>query len=143
MESSDHGSLTIDERVQDRHSTVGDTGIWVDLLQHYEDASVIVEKRMRIRDEPAQTGFNGPERIDVIEQTRSEGGEDREISTFVNVRRVSLLSCLVALLLVASRRRGLLASLFLLCRCFSASRCLSAGGGGLLFSSFGRHFGWI
>ena len=45
MKGPDHKSLTIDERVQDRHRTVGDTGVWVDLLQHYEDASVIVEKR--------------------------------------------------------------------------------------------------
>ena len=72
-----------------------------------------------------------------------KGEKTKDIGTFVNVRGVSLFSRLVALLLVASRRRGLLASLFLLCGCFSASRCLSAGGGGLLFSSFGRHFGWI
>ena len=141
MKSTDHKPLTIDERVQDRHRTVGDTGVWVDLLQHYEGASAIVGKGMSSPDEHAHKGFIKPARGEVI--GRSEGGEDRKICTFVNVRGVSLLSRLVALLLIASRRRGLLASLFLLCRRFSASRCLSASGGGLLFSGFGRHSGWI
>lgn len=52
--------------------------------------------------------------------------EKRDIHTFVDVGRVCLLSCLVALLLVAGGRRGLFAGLFLLSRCFSASRSLSA-----------------
>ena len=51
--SPDHSSLTVDERVQDRHRTVGDTGVWVDLFQHYEDASVIVGRRMRSPNEHA------------------------------------------------------------------------------------------
>lgn len=78
---------------------------------------------------------------DVIEQTRPDVRKS-EIRTFVDVGRVGFLPCLVALLLVASGCRGLLASLLLLSRCFSASRCLSACGG-LLFSSLRRHFGWI
>ena len=58
--------------------------------------------------------------------------------TFVDVRRVSLLSRLVALLFVARGRCSLLASLLLLgggfaCWGFAAS-------GGLLLSGLGRHF---
>ena len=53
MKVPGYNSLTIDERVQDRHRTVGDTGVWVDLLQHCEDASVIVGKRMSSPDEHA------------------------------------------------------------------------------------------
>lgn len=35
--------LTVDERVQDGHGTVGDTGVWVDLLEDWK-------RRVSIRD---------------------------------------------------------------------------------------------
>lgn len=56
--------------------------------------------------------------------------------TFVNVRRVRLLSGLGALLLFAGGSSRLLARLFLLCGGL-AGRCLSGGRGLLL--CFGRH----
>lgn len=35
---------TVDERVQDGHSAIGDTGIWVHLLEDYQDASAMTQK---------------------------------------------------------------------------------------------------
>jgi hypothetical protein len=78
----------VDEGVEDRHGTVGDTGVGVDLLQD-----------------------------------------------LVDVRRVSLLASLGALLLLASGG-GLLAGILLLGSLGSGSRGL---GGGLLVSGLGRH----
>ena len=60
--------------------------------------------------------------------------------TFVDVRRVSLLSRLATLLLVTRRGGGgLLASFLLFGSGGFSSRGLAASGG-LLLSSFGRHF---
>lgn len=83
---------------------------------------------VRAVDENSKTPLTQPQncRCDgAIEQRQSKVGK-RDIHTFVDVGRVCLLSCLVALLLVAGGRRGLFAGLFLLSRCFSASRSLSA-----------------
>ena len=61
--------------------------------------------------------------------------------TFVNVRRISLLTSLAALLLIASRGSSFLASRLLLRGGrLAGSGSLSSGGRGLLFS-FGRHCG--
>jgi len=81
----------VDERVQDRHGTVGDTGVGVDLLED-----------------------------------------------LVDVRRVSLLSGLGALLLVTGGSGGLLASLLLLSWSLACWRL--AGGGGGLLSCLWCHF---
>ena len=43
-------TLTIDKGVQDRHGTVRDTGIWVDLLQYcVRGASVTLEQEKNTR----------------------------------------------------------------------------------------------
>ena len=73
-------------------------------------------------------------------KTRSPtSGADGGKITFVNVRRISLLAGLAALLLVASRCSSLLTCRLLLRgRRLAGSGCLSGRGRGLLFS-FGRH----
>ena len=101
---------TVDERVQDRHGTVGDTSVGVDLLQDWKTCQ---KTRSKIA-----TGF-------------SEMGKQ----TLVDVRRVSLLARLGALLLV-TRGGSLLAGILLLRGLGGSSGSL---GGGLLVGSFGRH----
>lgn len=59
--------------------------------------------------------------------------------TFVDIRGVGLLSRLVALLLVAGRRCGFLASLLLLRGGFACWGLATSGG--LFLSGLGRHFG--
>jgi hypothetical protein len=42
--------LTVDKRVENAHSTVGDTSIWVDLLEDYMPMSVEENNRMQMRE---------------------------------------------------------------------------------------------
>ena len=93
----------IDERVKDGHGLVRDTSIRVDLLQHY------------IMSESASAS------------SPMEGG----IQTFVDVRAVSLLSRLLALLLLAiSRCLALACSLLGSFGCFGCLRLGRRLGGG-------------
>lgn len=71
---------------------------------------------------------------------KSECGKCIAKLTLVDVRRVSLLARLGALLLL-SGCCGLLASILLLRRCLGGRG--GGLGGGLLVSGLGRHFGWI
>ena len=54
---------TVDERVQDGHGTVRDTGIWVDLLQNYtRRVSNDRPLEMRPRNKTATSGQNDSKR---------------------------------------------------------------------------------
>lgn len=104
---------TIDEGVEGGHGALGDTSVRVDLLEHY---TIQVSKTRQ--------------------QNRTAMKRRR---TLEDVGRVSLLSGLGALLLVArARGSSLLAGLLLLSGSF-ASRGLAAGRG-LLLSSFRCHY---
>jgi hypothetical protein len=100
---------TVDEGVQDGHGTVGDTGVWVNLLEDWGQNALAFDQRERMRD-----GCGCAERL-----------------TLVDVGRVGLLSGLGALLLLARWGGGLLASLLLLGWGLSASWGLAAGCGSL------------
>lgn len=112
--------LTVDERVQDGHGTVGNTSVGVDLLQDWKTADV-----------SPKVAF-GADRDLQRRKTRQ--------LTLVDVGGVGLLARLGALLLLASGG-GLLAGILLL-------GSLGGSGGGLgggLLVGLGRHFektGW-
>ena len=114
---------TVDERVQNRHGTVGDTSIGVHLLQDW----VGLAKKVR--------GQTSNQRVD---QVASESGKQMQL-TLVDVRRVRLLPGLGALLLVTTG--GSLLAGILLLRCLGGSG--GSLGGGLLVSGLGGHFGGI
>lgn len=101
----------VDEGVQDGHGTVGDTGVWVNLLEDWKTKRVSELGR----------GWNAHQ-MRRANEVRSH--------TLVDVRAVSLLAGLGALLLLASWGGGLLAGLLLLSRSL-ASWCLAGGGWGL------------
>jgi hypothetical protein len=96
----------VDEGVQDGHGAVGDTSVWVHLLEDWS-------KHVSVSDGFWKSGNYG----------------EVEARTLVDVGAVGLLPGLGALLLLAGGS-GLLAGLFLLGRSL-ASWCLAGGGGGL------------
>lgn len=136
----DRNLLTIDERVEDRHGAVGDTSVWVNLLEHWDEKSANCFRRERV-----SVMNEGSNPLSVVSRCcgrakAPENGRDWDEDldrTFVDVRRVCLLASLCSLFLVTSRR-GLLAS-FLLLGGGLGGRCLR--GGLLLSCGFGRHFG--
>ena len=104
----------VHKRVEDGHCLVGDTRIWVDLLQHYTRSQSEYKHLYK----------------KVIPNER----------TFINIRRISLLSGLLPLLLlpIGSRRLGRLLRCFLaLCR-FGRG----FGGSGWVWG-FGSCRGWF
>ena len=108
--------LTVDERIQDGHGTVGDTGVRVDLLEDWRVVSKMSPRSRRVKSKRVGRG---------------------SVLTLVDVRGVGLLAGLGALLLVTAGG-GLLAGILLL-RCLGGSG--GGLGGGLLVSGLGRHFG--
>ena len=105
---------TVDERVKDGHGTVGNTSVWVNLLEDCRGA------------------------LGASSQKLCDKSQQRKL-TLVDVGAVGLLAGLGSLLLLARWGGGLLASLFLLSWGLSACWCLSGSGWGLC-RSLGSHF---
>ncbi len=114
-------SLTVDEGVENRHRTVRDARIWVNLFQDWVEQLAMQHCRDGKSDEGAR---------------RIEGGSQGRDCTFVDVGRVCLLPGLGALFLVACGSGGFLASFLLFGGRLAGGR-LAAGGGSFL--SLGRH----
>ena len=113
--------LTVDERVQDGHCSVGDTSVRVNLLEN-----------CRCISEPSSN-----ERA-TKDKTRCPWRHAMRQLTLVDVGAVGLLAGLARLLLLSRGSGGLLSSLLLLGRSLSASWGLAASAG-LLLSSLGSH----
>lgn len=137
----------VDERVQDRHGTVGDTSVGVDLLEDCFDVSNWMpnENEVAWYYAPNAPLFamtrQGKHQMESRKETRYDernDGTDCHKLTLVDVRGVGLLAGLGALLLV-TRSSSLLAGILLLGGLGGSSRGL--GGSGLLVSGLGRHFG--
>ena len=124
--SSGSGRLTIDEGVEDGHGTVGNTSIWVNLLQDWNTT-----RQQELEGELMPL-------LQSRKAQRCEAAWTRK-PTFVNVGGVGLLPSLASLLLLTRwGRSGFLAGLLLVGRSLTGWGLATSGG--FLFSSFGRHF---
>ena len=120
------GRLTVHKRVEDGHGTVGDTSVRVDLLEDCRSGKSV------LRSSPSDQDAS---KVSACARACKSMREP----TFVDVRGVSLLAGLGALLLFTGRGGGgLLAGLLLLSGRFAASWGL-ASSAGLLLGGFGRH----